>query len=272
MEFFPITSWGKPYREFYHLSYSDDEFKLCLYGEIWKAIVSLTKEGTHFASRHGSSFMPPAEKGGLWGFGGTSNADILSDEWVMVSVMSVPKLRGNHQVEITNSAKTLSLMLDLIMFYAHDNAGQLILENDQNPQLFHMETIVAEKLHGGSFDLSVSLQARKYLCRLGKSYIDGARCSMFDHWKKFHLGKSNIKVSPSWFDVHTRGRGLLHISTLGNCACLGTAPDSFSDEEGCYLTSHNVDTSYQQFNMIVAIAYIWQMVRSGLEREKVEPK
>lgn len=268
MEFFPITSFGKPYREFYHLSFSEVYFKLHFNVEIWKSIVFHIKSGTYFAGRQPGSYIPPTEEGGLWGYGGSTNTEVLDNGSVVVSMRRAPALGENNLEEITHSAKTLSLILNMIMSYAYDNEDKLKLEQGQKPQLFHLETIVAKGFHGGSFDLSVSLQARQFLCRFGESRLDETRHLMCEHWKKLFGNDKNKKVNPSWFDVRTKGRGLLHIITLGDCACLGTSPDSFSDDEGCYLVSHNVDTLYQQFNMIVAIAHIWQMVRDGLAKEQ----
>ena len=143
-----------------------------------------------------------------------------------------------------------------------------------NPQLFVVNTYIGsigEHFHAAGLELTLSSFARVFLEKMGEGVgLDKAMKAMINHHNLFYKDEDNHR-SESYlrhsFNVHTRTNGVLHLNTMGNCACLGTMPEKFDSDEGCHLSSHNVDTVYQQFSLLVAIAYIWQMVRDGLRNE-----
>ncbi|MGB2580131.1 MAG: hypothetical protein WBC83_00355 [Minisyncoccia bacterium] len=275
MEFFPLVQ-GKRLPEVYNLGFSGTHFQVFVPLEYWLKFVSLTGAETHYASRHGQGYIPPSIFGGSFGWYGCARVSKGLDGFVCIEVPSF--IEESNTVEYSIQMRDLGSTLAEIFFILQhllyeDDEQNVEVQQGGHTQLFVVETFVARELgqfHGAGLELAVSTQARKYLESLG-SNIDLERAieAMKAHFFMPHVdGQLHCKSWHGDFVVRLRDNGVLHMNTRGNCACLGTMPRDFGDR-GCQLSSHNVDTVSQQFNLLVGIASVWQMVREGLRTQSL---
>lgn len=261
---------GKMVPEVYSLGFTGTHFQFLVQPKIWLNIVALAKHGTYFASNQRNDFAPPSKKESPWGVAGCATISHLLDGRLAINIPAVP-FQGQEDFwdEMRNYAHTIDLLTRLFYHIMAEQRKESTL--DCLPQLFHIGTYVGEagQFHGAALDLSVSLVARLYLYGLGENiYWEDTVQSMQNHFEILSPQEARGNGERSGFFLtnfraHLRERGLLDFKTFGNCACLGANPSSFDDEEGCYLSSHNVDNVVQQFNLLVAIASVWQKVEDG---------
>lgn len=265
MEFPAITCDGKKLPELYHFGYSGTHFQIILSCKGWQDFVAMVGEGTHYAEVQGSSFVPPSVCGKNFGFLECARTLQLDDESVCIEIPVVSDVAANMRTY----AETLEFILDILFVLLAESEDRKEIAETGYSQLFVLGTYVLEagKIHGAPLALSVSNIARKYLENLGEGVrflvaIQAMSQHAHGFWKDTDISYS------SNFNVQVRTRGVLGMFTSGDCACLGTAPENFSDQEGCYLTSHNVDTVFQQLNLLIGIAYVWQLVRNGVHTQQ----
>lgn len=259
---------GKMVPEVYSLGFTGTHFQFLVLPHIWLKIVAHAEHGTYFTSSQKNGFTPPDKKESPWGIAECATISHLLDGRIAINIPAVP-IQGqeNFWDEIRNYAHTISLLTRLFYHITAEQKKESTL--DCTPQLFHINTYVGEagQFHGAALDLSVSLTARLYLYKLGENiYWKDTVQSMENHFETL-----SPRENDSYSNFFSRGlgarlreRGLLDFKTFGDCACLGANPSSFGDEEGCYLSSHNVDNVVQQFNLLVAIASVWQKVADGI--------
>ena len=126
-------------------------------------------------------------------------------------------------------------------------------------QLFDVGTMASE--NSRPIWLTVSSFARAYLEEMGEGKLTEVVSAMEAHYQNMY----NRSTSRCDFRAEIRERGVLSFHTQGSCACLcGVNPGYVGDGEGYYLHSHNVDSLFRQFNILVGVASVWQMVRNGL--------
>jgi len=261
---------GKLIPEVYSLGFTGTHFQFLVQLNIWLKIVALAKHGTYFALSHKNGFVPPDKKESPWGIAECATISHLLDGHIAINIPAVP-LQGQEDFwdEMRNYAHTVDLLTRLLYHIMTEHKKECV--PGCAPQLFHIGTYVGEagQFHGAALDLSVSLTARLYLHGLGEGIClkDTVR-SMQEHHKELFSGDKGRSFGffSEDFRASLRERGLLDFKTLGNCACLGANPSSFDDDEGCYLSSHNVDNVSQQFNLLVAIASVWQKVHDGIQK------
>ncbi|OHA79416.1 MAG: hypothetical protein A2747_03225 [Candidatus Yonathbacteria bacterium RIFCSPHIGHO2_01_FULL_44_41] len=275
---------GKKLPEVYHFGYNGTHFQILIPFMYWVQFVNLTGKETQYASDQGQAYVPPSVLGGSFGQHGCAR---FSKTLGRSAVIEVPAFLENPDDEnqivgMRDLGHTLSSILFILQHILHDadEGKKDVAEQESSPvldtkpagsQLFVLETIVAREpgqFHGAGLGLSLSPVARKYLESLGKGVdLDGAMESMKEH---FFMPYADEKFrNRAWhgdFVIRLREYGVLHLNTRGNCACMGTEPKDFGDR-GYSLLSHNVDTVAQQFNLLVGIANVWQMVRGGLRAQ-----
>lgn len=264
---------GKMLAEMYSLGFTGSHFQFIVSGDTWLQIVEMIGQKTPFASRQKSDYVAPTDLETLWGFNGCASISRTIDGMLAINIPAIPSIDAGANIwrEIKASAGTVEVLTWVLRFLLDDE-----VENDcknSTPQLFHVETFMGKpgEFHAAGIDLSVSFVARKYLHSLGENvHWEDIVHSMNQYDKALLRSKDDdgsCSYSFSVFRAELRERGLLHFCTRGNCACLGASPNSFSEEEGCYLSSHNVDNVIQQFSLLIAIAAVWQKVRNGIRVE-----
>lgn len=270
MEFFPLVR-GKRLPEVYHLGFSGTHFQVFLPLVYWLKFVNLTGAETHYASRHGQEYIHPSIFGGSFGEHGCARVSKALDGLVCVEVPAFVD-RSNtveHAVQMRDLGSTLAnIFFSLNHLLYEEDERNVEMEQESYSQLFVVETFVAREpgqFHGAGLELSLSPLARKYLEGLGSHIeLEMAMEAMKEHFFMPDVdGQIHRKSWHGDFVVRLREHGVLHMNTRGNCACLSTMPRDFGDR-GCCLSSHNVDTVNQQFNLLVGIASVWQMVRGGI--------
>ena len=265
MECFPVVR-GKRLPEVYHFGFNGAEFEVFLNPIYWIKFVETSGDGTHYALSQGPTYISPRSEGGTFGQHGCATASRTLDGYVCIKVPAFLENPDDEDqlVSMRELGRTLSSILFILQHLLHeadghnDNAGQGL------PQLFVVVTFIShrQEFHSAGLEISLSPLARKYLEEMGDNIpLREAMQSMEEHYLKSSRLKTRLFITA--MDVHLREYGVLHLHTVGNCACLGTIPRDFGNEGYC-LSSHNVDTVYQQFNLLVGIASVWQMVRDGL--------
>lgn len=271
---------GKKLPEVYHFGYNGTHFQILIPFMYWVQFVNLAGPGTPYASGQGEAYVPPVISGGAFGQHGCAR---FSKTLGRSAVIEVPAFLENPNAEnqvvtmrvLGHTLASILFILQQILYDAEKQKGEakqgstpVLDTKPAGSQLFVLETIVAREpgqFHGAGLELSVSTSARKYLEAFGSQIeLEGAMEAMKLHFFMPHVdGQLNRNSRYSDFVVQVRDNGVLHMNTRGNCACLGTMPRDFGDR-GYSLSSHNVDTVAQQFNLLVGVAYVWQMVRDGL--------
>lgn len=269
MEFFPAVH-GKKLPEVYHFGFSGTHFQVFLPFAYWSQFVDLAGKSTHYALKQSQAYIPPIISGEAFGQHGCANASKTLDGSVCIEIPTFSEKTDdeNQRVSLRDFGHTLSGILFILQYLLYRADERKEKAKQGISQLFVLETAMAREsgFHSAGLGLSVSPLARRYLEKLGKDIVfDRAVKGMEDH---LYSGRKELTRSfHGDFAVRLREYGVLHMHTVGNCACLGTMPHHFGDNEGYYLSSHNVDTMFQQFNLLVGIAYVWQMVRDGVHAQ-----
>lgn len=267
--FYPLTH-GKPLPEIYHLGFNGSEFEIFMNPTYWDKFVKLASE-TQFPKNMGSTYVPPSRFRPTFGFHECAKISYTLEGFTCISVPAFIAPHDEENLANTMPAfgRTLSSIFMLLNFLIHDaREAKEIADLEKNPpQLFTLETFISNeaRFHGAGFTFSISFLALKYLEHLGKRVLPLAVDLMEDHWVALssHEGQSNVHIYRGGVDCRLLEYGILHMHTIGSCSCLGVMPQDFG-LDGCGLSTHNVDTISQQFNLLVGIAYVWQMVRDGL--------
>lgn len=267
MSFFPVEQ-GKAIPEIYHFSYDGSHFNIFLTKDLWFQFVQVSSAETAYAKNLGLDYQPPVFSGGVFGFFGCA---LATKDLSGVVCIKIPAFVTNisvkkRAVSMRNLGLCLSNLLFTLRYMLNKVSEHIPLATPERYQLFVLETFVLLEpgFHSAGLSLTVSPLARNYFKALGEnSILNDAVSAMKQHYLADSLGskrKSDIDCV-----AYTRQNGVIHMNTMGNCACLGTMPRDFTENEGCTLTSHNVDYVSQQFNLLVGIASLWQTVRSNLK-------
>jgi len=265
---FPLTH-GEPLPEVYHLSFNGTHFEIFMNSTYWEKFVKIASE-THFPKNMGPTYVPPSMTKPTFGFYGCAEVTHTLDGYTCLRVPALlaPNDEGNPANNMRAFGETLSSIFIVLAHLVYDaRESKEFCAPECVPQLFALETFISheERFHGAGFTFSISHSALKYLESLGKRHLPRAIESMEHHFfaQSCRDDDDNIRLFRGSMDCRIQEYGILHMHTVGNCACLGVMPQDFG-RYGCGLSTHNVDTISQQFNLLVGIAYIWQMVRDAL--------
>lgn len=129
------------------------------------------------------------------------------------------------------------------------------LGDNSIPQLFEIETYVGNGgYHSGGFNVYFTSTLVEILNQHSNHDLLFAKKAMIHHYVCNLRYKSEINLWSEQFRAHIRQLGTLDYRTTGDCACLGAMPDADNFVEGLKLDTHNVDTLWQQFNLLVGVA------------------
>lgn len=271
MEFHPMIR-GKVYPEFYHIGFTGTHFQCFLSDEVWEYIVNLIGAGSRYAERQGIRFIPPAHGGGVWGFdsSGCTQRTLEGDLCVEVrAVCDTTRTDGVRSGEMGISARTITTLFWGLYHFAFDLSEEypdgVVLSPGVLPQLFLPATYIADPMVPGGYgiEVTVSPQARKILADHLTTDLTQGSHMMRRHMESIYGEDELTGFSDYDFSIFVRESGMLNFKTLGNCACLGGPPVRDVGAGYC-LSSHNVDTSHQQMNLLVGVVYVWQAVRETL--------
>lgn len=269
MQFYPLVR-GKKIPEIYHFGFNGTHFQIFVSFEFWSLFVELAGKKARYFSMNGPEYVPPTISGGEFGHHGCSNTEEIVGSSMCIKIPAFIEKDDDREqgFSIKDLGFTLLSVLDILRHLLFDVEERNEEPTQNNLQLFELETFISDGpgfRYSAGLELSLSPSSRKYLEMLGQNIIlDKATDLMRAHMLKMFPSREGSSFLHSYPRITLRERGVLGLVTEGNCACLGTAPDSFRDDEGCYLTSHNIDHISQQFNLLVGVASVWQMVRSGL--------
>lgn len=260
MEFDPIIK-GEKFPEIYHMGFNGTHFQIFLRLADWPRVVELMgrlSERIYLSYGKEENAMP-SQKGGSFGILGCASSQIVGDI-VHIEIPVFPKDDKTYATEINAFAGTMDGLLRAISYVLseHEKAGSLT--NAMPYQLFDVGTMACE--NSRPIFLTVSSFARAYLEKVGEGSPEDIVSAMEGHYQNMFNDRSSSRCN---FRATIREKGILSFHTPGNCACLsGVNPDYLMDGHGYYLHSHNMDHVAQQFNILVGVASVWQMVRDGL--------
>lgn len=217
-----------------------------------------------------NNFVPPDYK--EWGIDGvlTTKGQSLrntakKDEYIVVYVPS------NQKDKLSAIAETLSHIFLLDHQITADTVKKEGGGSRDDIQLFSLETMFSkeEEFHGAGLSFSVAPKAAVFL---GKhppgTLIPNAVKEMKSQWLKISgVKRKESRYTDQAFTAHLREYGMLSLSTMGNCACLGEVPEELGENRGFGITSHNVDYAPQQINLLIGLACVWDWVRESLAKE-----
>jgi hypothetical protein len=186
-------------------------------------------------------------------------------EGYTIAIPYSKKISPERTTMLARSVSSLTSMLSLFQYDFMGEAREAVKRKDvpgELPQLFSLETEYSSErdLHCAPLDLAVSPKALEFLLLHERKVIPGAQENMRKHGKQ-------IYPKSFGFDQRAviREKGTLGFATIGNCACMGAAPEKRTPGEGYSIDSHNVDAFFQQLNLMVGIATMWSWVRTSLK-------
>lgn len=179
-------------------------------------------------------------------------------------VIDIASQIDNEKRRSVSNSLSNFLMLMQIFSSKEMTEERDVLEGEQT-QLFSLQTFYnpGGGFHSAGINFSVSPKSAKFL----QDYSDKKIPSAFNAMRLHHQSKFPEDKIEEWSTYLTgtiREQGALHYVTYGNCACLGTMPKVLGKNEGYCLDSHNVDTSWQQLNLVAGLASTWKWVRDSL--------
>ncbi|MCK9344912.1 MAG: hypothetical protein M0P64_02150 [Candidatus Pacebacteria bacterium] len=270
---FPLTH-GESLPEVYHLSFNGTHFEVFVSQAYWEKFVKFASE-TQFPKNMGPTYVPPSMIKPTFGFHGCAEITQTFDGLTCLKVpaLLVPNDEENPANNMRAFGETLSSIFIILNHLIYNSFEEKEICNSGDlPQLFALETFISHeaRFHGAGFSFSISHRALKYLEALGIRHLPRAIESMEHHFFAQSRrddddddNNNNRRLFRGSMECRLREYGTLHMHTVGNCACLGVMPRDFG-RDGCGLSTHNVDTISQQFNLLVGISYVWQMVREGI--------
>ena len=264
MEFYPLMNNEKKIRELYYLSFTGTHFEFVVDQDDWRGIIERIGNGTPFALRQEADYIPPSGNA-PWGIEGCCTVNVLLNGRVSLTIPAVPAILDTEgpYAHIQPYARTIVIMTKVLSSMLYEISKDEDACVPVREQLFHTQTVLFSGFHGASLDLTVSHTAAEYLASCGeeKECTPAVR-AMRSHYHALFLPDEELGYIRRGIDVVLRTKGLLHLNTVGDCACMGAIPQHH-DDKGYYLSSHNVDGAHQQFNLLVGIASLWNMVREG---------
>lgn len=267
MEFISIKK-GERFPEIYSLGFDGVHIQLFVSEVCWNRFVMLTGEGTLYAEKLGSAFVPPCKEGGAFGAASSALAERELDGTMCIRIAAYtdsPHDDGRAR-GMAPKVKTLAHILVMMSVIACEmDAAHTTCEDEELSQLFLLNTYEGRGSSNGSWGLecTVSPQARRVLRGLDGEVAHKATIAMCEHYQKYYV--YDPRYTPALGDFYLRvENGVIHMKTFGFCSCLGTHPP-YTEEEGYHLTSHNVDHASQQLNLLVGLAHVWQAVRARVK-------
>lgn len=260
MQFDPIIK-GAKFLEIYHMGFNGTHFQIFLRLADWPRVADLMGKLWEriYLSYGKEERVTPSQKGGSFGILGCAHSQIVGDV-VRIEIPAFPKDDKTYAIEINAFAGTMDALLRAISYVLmeYEKAGSLT--SAMPYQLFDVGTMTCE--NSRPIFLTVSSFARTYLEKVGEGSLEDIVSVMEGHYRNMF----NDRSASRWdFRAKIGKRGVLSFHTQGKCACLsGVNPEYVVGGNGYYLHSHNVDSLTRQFNILVGVASVWQMVRDGL--------
>lgn len=257
---------GKKIPEVYHFGFNGTHFQTFIPFVYWSRFVDM-----FCRFRDHQKYVPLLISGGVFGQQGCANATKMPDGSIRIEISAFGD--EGQKVFLRDLGQTLSGVLRVLKYLLAEEDEQKEEITQGISQLFVLNTFVSLELgfHSAGMEMTTSPLSRRYFEGLGENIIlDEARNAMRAHMLRMFPSREGSSLLHSYPRITLRERGVLDLATEGNCACFGTAPRDFGENEGYHLTSHNIDYISQQFNLLVGVASVWQMVRNGLvEQSKI---
>lgn len=261
------------YPELYHIGCTGTRLQIFLSKENWLRYVALAGAEGPYAGGRRPSFAPPRREGGSFGFNASAEVNEMLDGVMCVEIPIFSEKEQDERIaEMEASVRTISSILFVLEYLLFD-VGQIPVSGESlpkgvMPQLFCLGTCLGEYSRPGSYGITftVSPCARRYLGKVGNEPLVRGPRLMREHYERFYTSGPALHVDDSEFTLGLRRENVLTFKTPGNCACLGSAPPG-DPEEGYSTSSHNIDGTLQQTNLLVGIAFVWQTVRDGVLAE-----
>jgi hypothetical protein len=263
-----IESYNLP--EVYHLGYNGTHFEICLNPTYWDKYIRLAGAGTPYATKMGPTYIPPSIFGGKFGFYGCATVINTPEGF---SCIRIPALTEKGEQDLKMSLHTFGATLSSVLFclnhllyLAHDAKEKAM--PGENFQLFAVRTHVGHNpaFHKVNLSLATSLLSIEFLTRFGSEYsfLDTTE-EMEDHYiTQVARDGEVVRLLPRAVECHFYNYGALFFRTIGGeRVTLEVLPEDFSNKMRC-LSGRNVETVLQQFNLLVGVASVWQLVRDGI--------
>lgn len=260
--------------EVYHLGYNGTHFEIALNPTYWDKFISFAGGGTPYAQKLGPEYSPPSIFGGKFGFNACATVINTPEGFSLIQVPALSEPgEQNHALSLLHAGMTLSSILFvlnhlvLVASEAKEKAA-----HDEISQLFTVRTQVGgdQGIHPLKISLSASVLSIEYLTRVGSqfSFLD-AMAEMEDHYTAQALREGNVvRLLPRAVECYFYNFGHFYMSTVGDGVVLELDKDDF-ESNNLSFSSYNVGTISQQFNLLVGIAHVWQMVREGLRHGEI---
>lgn len=278
---------GKTYTglaSIYWLKYYKEYLQIHMTHECWGCVLDYFSKWTpeKILEYFGDTFIVPTIDKETCGFNGCVRVEKGENVTIFFPITQNTIAPDTKEVPHGGYRKhgfMLSVMLDHINYLlnSHLQKNHLVKEclSNEIPQLFGVNTIANPKeqgYHSASLFLSVSVPATQFLLKQSKFIgVPHGGKNMLEHYLAMYPEEK--KSDNHWYLSTTLVAGIrehatLHFKTSGNCACMGDMPKERRADRGMEISSHNVDTIQQQFNLLVGIATLWDWVREEIKKEK----
>jgi len=254
--------------EVYHLGYNGTHFEIALNPTYWDKFISFAGGGTPYAQKLGPEYFPPSIFGGNFGFQGCATVINTPEGFSLIQVPALSEPgEQNHALSLLNAGMTLSsilFVLNHLVLMASEAKEKA--ERDEIPQLFTVRTQVGsdQGIHPLKLSFFASVLSIEYLTQIDSqfSFLDAVE-EMEDHYTTQSLREGKVvRLLPRAVACYFYNFGQLYMRTVGSDVTLQLDKDDF-ESNNCSFSSCNVDTISQQFNLLVGVASVWQLVRDG---------
>lgn len=206
------------------------------------------------------AFIEPTKEN--WGFGERMVLQKSEDGWSSYTCQLPVILKGPEATK-TRIEEALSLSATLCVLFL----GLMLLEEETDcnlPQLITIDNLCVDiGMHGGSFSVGLSPALCSWIHQKPNNYQPEEMVSAMITANEYMWPDTDSNIIHKYsFRAECRQPKWIHLTCPGD-AC-GLDPEFAAEESlerGYRLLPHNIDSSLQQFTLLIGIATLYQLAR-----------
>lgn len=230
----------------YRLTIVNGNLCIVLLEDTWLKLVELIGEGTYFAQDN-QEFVPPTNNFQPWGFGKVCKPVVDAER---VVTLSFPLKKSSGAIGVNHVAITLQILTHAL------NCRLTQVERG----LFEITTCLRIDVGMAPFSIVVQprghqlIVANRGLLLAKTEEIQKAIASTYNSATSAASFFSRMELHWARFGITEENR--MGLETLGSCACVGVNGTEDVAEGSYWMTSHNVDSVFQQLSLLAGFAKV----------------